>query len=76
MADFSHRHACFNHPMSMRAIDLICPQAILPTRVTRGAELELESVSKSPGVVAASQESKSGLKLIKVASTPTPERFA
>ena len=37
MATFSHRHvysASLHYPMSIMAIDPVCPQAILPTRVT------------------------------------------
>ena len=37
MANFSHRHvysASLHHPMSIMAIDPVCPQAILPMRVT------------------------------------------
>ena len=37
MANFSHRHVytdSLHYPMSVRAIDLVCPQAILPMRVT------------------------------------------
>ena len=37
MANFSHRHvysASLHYPMSIMAIDPVCPQAILPMRVT------------------------------------------
>ena len=37
MANFSHRHvysASLHYPMSIRAIDPVCPQAILPMLVT------------------------------------------
>ena len=37
MANFSHRHVysgSLHYPMSIRAIDLVCPQAILPMRMT------------------------------------------
>ena len=37
MANFSRRHvysASLHYPMSIRAIDQVCPQAILPMRVT------------------------------------------
>ena len=37
MANFSHRHvysASLHNPMSIMAIDPVCPQAILPMRVT------------------------------------------
>ena len=37
MAKFPHRHAysvSLQYPMSARAIDPVCPQAILPMRVT------------------------------------------
>ena len=37
MANFSHRHvyrASLQYPMSIMSIDPVCPQAILPMRVT------------------------------------------
>ena len=37
MANFSHRHvysASLHYPISIMAIDPVCPQAILPMRVT------------------------------------------
>ena len=37
MAYLSHRHVCsfyLHYPMSIMAIDPVCPQAILPMRVT------------------------------------------